>query len=185
MALPRTGNTKDKRRKACWLSQELSALRAEATKGRRRFLKARRSEDQRRIQLCLEARRETKKLLKRDIWKSKVMAWREFVGTLEADTAQDLRGVQVDGAAVTLEEVLAAAKKIAGGKAPGPDGVPGIVIRAVAGHCGVGLAEHFTECFRTSNFPTAWKRARLVLIKKKQDAQLELPGSYRPICLLD
>ncbi|KAI4476913.1 hypothetical protein M0804_013093 [Polistes exclamans] len=226
MALPRAGNSKDKRRKACWWSQELSALRAEATAARRRFLKARRSGDQRRIVLCLEARRETEKLLKRAIKKAKAIAWRDFVGTLEADpwgrpyrlvmgklrpysatltevlepdvmdrvlgglfpqverdSDQVLRGVQVDGAAVTLEEVLAAAKKIASGKAPGLDGVPGIVIRAAAVHCGVGLAELFTECFRTSNFPTAWKRARLVLIKKKQDAQPDLPGSYRPICL--
>ncbi|KAI4476085.1 hypothetical protein M0804_013881 [Polistes exclamans] len=100
---------------------------------------------------------------------------------VERDSAQDVRGVQVDGAAVTLEEMLAAAKKITSGKAPGPDGVPGIVIRAAAVHCGVGLAELFTKCFRTSNFPTAWKRARLVLIEKKQGAQPDLPGSYRPI----
>ncbi|KAI4476934.1 hypothetical protein M0804_013114 [Polistes exclamans] len=228
MALPRAGNTKDKRRKACWWSQELSALRAEATAARRRFLKARRSGVQRRIELCLEARRETNKQLKRAIKKAKAIAWKDFVGTLEADpwgrpyrlvmkklrpysapltevlepdvldlvlgglfpqverdSDQDLRGVQVDGAAVTLEEVLAAARKIAGGKAPGPDGVPGIVIRTAAVHCGVGLAELFTECFRTRNFPTAWKRARLVLIKMRQDAQPDLPGSYRPICLLD
>ncbi|KAI4476942.1 hypothetical protein M0804_013122 [Polistes exclamans] len=72
---------------------------------------------------------------------------------------------------------MAAAKRIAGGKAPGPDGVLGMVIKAASVQCGVGLAEHFTECFRTSNFPTAWKRAMLVLIKKKQDAQPDLPGS--------
>ncbi|KAI4472925.1 hypothetical protein M0804_015554 [Polistes exclamans] len=205
MALPRERNTRDKGSKACWWSQELSALRAAATAARRRFLKARRSGDQRRIELCLEARRETKRLLKRAIKRAKAMAWRDFVGTLEADpwgnpdatlvmgklrpysapltevlepdvldrvlgglfpqvernSAQDVRGVQVDGAAVTPEEVLAAAKRITGGKAPGPDGVPGMVIKAAAVHCGVGLAELFTECFRTSNFPAAWKRARL------------------------
>ncbi|KAI4473030.1 hypothetical protein M0804_015512, partial [Polistes exclamans] len=160
MALPRAGNTRDRRRKACWWSQELSALRAEATAARRRFLKARRSRDQRRMELCLEARRETKRQLKRAIRKAKAAAWRDFVGTLEADPwgrpyrlvmgklrpysapmtevlepeamdrvlgglfpqmerniGGDLRGVQVDGAAVTLEEVLTAARKIAGGKA--------------------------------------------------------------------
>ncbi|KAI4475440.1 hypothetical protein M0804_014303 [Polistes exclamans] len=85
IALPRAGNTRDRRRKACWWSQELSALRAEATAARRRFLKARRSRDQRRMELCLEARRKTKKQLKRAIRKAKATAWRDFVGTLEAD----------------------------------------------------------------------------------------------------
>ncbi|KAI4476084.1 hypothetical protein M0804_013880 [Polistes exclamans] len=74
MALSRAGNTKDKRRKVCWWSQELSALRAEATAARRRFLKARRSGDQKRVELCLEARRETKRLLKTAIKKAKAMA---------------------------------------------------------------------------------------------------------------
>ncbi|KAI4474145.1 hypothetical protein M0804_014998 [Polistes exclamans] len=176
MALQRAVNTRDRRRKACWWSQELSALRAEATAARRRFLKARRSRDQRRMELCLEARRKTKKQLKSAIRKAKAIAWRDFVGTLKADPwggpyrlvmgklrpylapltevlepgvmdrvlgglfpqverniDGDSRGVQVDGAAVTLEEVLAAARKIAGEKAPGPDGVPGIVIKAAAG----------------------------------------------------
>ncbi|KAI4476977.1 hypothetical protein M0804_013157 [Polistes exclamans] len=76
---------RDKRGKVCLWSQELSALRVAATATRRRFLKARRSGDQGRIELCLEARRETKKLLKRAIKRAKAMAWKDFKGTLEAD----------------------------------------------------------------------------------------------------
>ncbi|KAI4474938.1 hypothetical protein M0804_014603 [Polistes exclamans] len=85
MAMPRAGNTRDRKRKACWWSQELSALRADATAAMRRFLKARRSRDQRRIELCLEARRETNKQLKRVTRRAKAIAWRDFERTLEAD----------------------------------------------------------------------------------------------------
>ncbi|GHJ61402.1 hypothetical protein NOK12_39200 [Nocardioides sp. OK12] len=86
---------------------------------------------------------------------------------------------------ISEEEVLAAArKKGRGRKAPGLDGIPGVVVRAASIHCGKGLAQCFSACLSTGKFPTAWKIARLVLIKKKRDAPPDSSGSYRPICVI-
>ncbi|KAI4472838.1 hypothetical protein M0804_015582, partial [Polistes exclamans] len=71
------------------------------------------------------------------------------------------------------------------GRAPGPDGIPGLVVKSAATYCGRGLAECFTVLLRSRVFPQAWKRERLVLIKKKQDGDGSAPSTYRPICLLD
>ncbi|KAI4472786.1 hypothetical protein M0804_015611 [Polistes exclamans] len=86
---------------------------------------------------------------------------------------------------VTIGEVRKAARRINLGRAPGPDGIPGLVVKSAATYCGRGLAECFTMLLRNGVFPQAWKRARLVLIKKKQDGDGNAPSTYRPLCLLD
>ncbi|KAI4475429.1 hypothetical protein M0804_014319 [Polistes exclamans] len=68
---------------------------------------------------------------------------------------------------VTVEEVRRAAKRIKLGRAPGPDGILGLVVKRAATHCGRGLAECFTMLLRRGVFLRVWKRARLVLIKKR------------------
>ena len=85
---------------------------------------------------------------------------------------------------VTTGEVRKAARRTNLGRAPGPDGIPGLVVKSAATYCGQGLAECFTVLLRNGVFPQAWKRARLVLIKKKQDGDGDAPSTYRPICLL-
>jgi len=42
----------------------------------------------------------------------------------------------------------------------------------------------FSRCLREAIFPSAWKIARLVLLKKKGKPEDD-PSGYRPICLLD
>ncbi|KAI4474423.1 hypothetical protein M0804_014868 [Polistes exclamans] len=86
---------------------------------------------------------------------------------------------------VTIGEVHKVAKRINLGRAPGPDGIPGLVVKRAATHCGRGLAECFTMLLRSGVFPRVWKRARLVLLKKKHDGDGSAPSAYRPICLLD
>ncbi|KAL4100827.1 hypothetical protein QTP88_020856 [Uroleucon formosanum] len=46
------------------------------------------------------------------------------------------------------------------------------------------LLEIYNKCLEEGRFPTVWKRARLVLIKKGDKPPLE-PASYRPLCLID
>ncbi|KAI4473168.1 hypothetical protein M0804_015455 [Polistes exclamans] len=86
---------------------------------------------------------------------------------------------------VTTGEVRRAAKRIDLGRAPGPDGIPGLVVKKAAIHCFRGLAECFTMLLRRGVFPRVWKRATLVLLKKKHDGDDSAPSTYRPICLLD
>jgi len=86
---------------------------------------------------------------------------------------------------ITEEEVARASKRLSlGRKAPGPDGIPGAVIRRTAGLLLGQWARGFTTCLREAVFPARWKMARLVLLQKKGKPEGE-PSSYRPICLLD
>ncbi|XP_011707944.1 PREDICTED: uncharacterized protein LOC105462792 [Wasmannia auropunctata] len=86
---------------------------------------------------------------------------------------------------VTDEEILWAAGKMKhSGKAPGPDGIIGGVIREALPELVGPLMRCFTACLREGVFPACWKRARLVLLKKPGKAE-GVPSSYRPICLLN
>ena len=68
--------------------------------------------------------------------------------------------------------------------APGPDGIPGKAWVLALPALGGRLRILFNNCLRSAKFPTAWKEANLVLLKKKSINQ-GAPSSYRPICLLD
>ncbi|XP_011884010.1 PREDICTED: uncharacterized protein LOC105571145, partial [Vollenhovia emeryi] len=85
---------------------------------------------------------------------------------------------------VTRTELARAAKKLKRGKAPGPDGVPGIVLKAALGELSGRLEGLYTRCLAEGVFPGPWKKARLVLLPKEGKPPDE-PGSFRPICLLD
>lgn len=84
----------------------------------------------------------------------------------------------------TEAELKCAVERVASRKGPGPDGVPSEVVKLA---CVVG-ADQVLACFNeqlsVGTFPTAWKRANLVLLLKPGKPP-ELPGSYRPLCLLD
>jgi len=75
-------------------------------------------------------------------------------------------------------------KRPAKNTAPGPDSVKATIWKKVPPIILQHLAK-FTVCMREGIFPTAWKRATLVLIPKglSQDPTNEIKA--RPICLLD
>jgi len=86
---------------------------------------------------------------------------------------------------VTEKEFSEAVKRLGGtGKAPGPDGIPGRVWALALGPMGARLRCLYNACLKTGTFPSAWKRANLVLIHK-EGKPAEQPSAYRPICLLD
>jgi len=86
---------------------------------------------------------------------------------------------------ISEDEVIAAIKKLSGGKkAPGPDGIPGFIIFKTAGLLMRSWIRGFNLCLRESIFPKDWKIAKLVLLYKKDKVEGE-PSSYRPICLLN
>lgn len=76
-----------------------------------------------------------------------------------------------------------AVKKMAKRKAPGPDGIPGSVVKLVAMEFGGLIAQLFTECLKQGYFPSQWKEASLVLLRKAGKPE-DTPSVYRPICLL-
>jgi Reverse transcriptase (RNA-dependent DNA polymerase)/Endonuclease-reverse transcriptase len=92
-----------------------------------------------------------------------------------------------DGAeipAITVEEVLTAAKKIGTKKASGPDMIPNIALK-VSVSCNPELVVGVLQsCLDGGIFPNIWKRQKLVLLPKPGKPP-GIPSSYRPICLLD
>ncbi|CAL7932791.1 unnamed protein product [Xylocopa violacea] len=80
-------------------------------------------------------------------------------------------------------EVQAAARRINSKKAPGPDNVPGIIIKKL----GLAKPEIIRRVMQAQmncvTFPEIWKRARIVIIPK-----IGVDGAiikFRPICLID
>lgn len=84
----------------------------------------------------------------------------------------------------TCYEVREISCRILLGKAPGPDGVPDMVIKEVVVMETEILMDLFNSCLKQGLFPCAWKVSKLVLLRKG-DKPLENPSSYRPICLLN
>ncbi|KAI5745079.1 hypothetical protein M8J76_008121 [Diaphorina citri] len=88
------------------------------------------------------------------------------------------------GPNITVEELAEVILKTKNNKAPGPDGIPGVLLKETI------LAEPnlflkiFNNIMGRGEFPKSWKRARVVLLEKpKKNREDQL--SYRPICLLD
>ncbi|XP_067216855.1 uncharacterized protein [Linepithema humile] len=83
---------------------------------------------------------------------------------------------------IELKEAMK--KSSRGKKAPGPDGIPGVALSGSLGDLMGAWLSCFNRCFRESIFPREWKRAGLVLLRKRE-GQLTDPRIYRPICFLD
>lgn len=110
-----------------------------------------------------------------------------IVDDLFSSHAQRLRREWPRGepiAAVTASEVKTLASTIAENKASGPDAIPGEAVKLIAKSLLKCVAEIFNQCLMQGIFSAAWKRARLVLLRK-HSRPLNKPNSYRPLCMLD
>lgn len=83
----------------------------------------------------------------------------------------------------SLEELTKASRRIKNKKAPGPDGVPPEVIKAVVNEYPQKILDILNRSLIAGVFPDTWKQARLVLIEKDSPNLAE--KAYRPICLLN
>jgi hypothetical protein len=84
----------------------------------------------------------------------------------------------------TATEVLKAIKGLKAGKAPGPNGIPNMVLRHLPKRAITFLMKVFNAVLRKQYFPPVWKHARVLpILKPGKDPTL--PPSYRPISLLD
>lgn len=84
----------------------------------------------------------------------------------------------------TEEELSQAVGRLAARKAPGPDGIPNEVIRAVGETHPRVLLDMYNSCLLDGIFSTQWKRQRLVLIPKPTARPEDAPA-YRPLCMLN
>lgn len=85
---------------------------------------------------------------------------------------------------VTNEELIEIAKSLKVNKAPGPDGIPVMAIKAAIEARPDMFRMAMQRCLDRGEFPERWKRQRLVLLPKQGKPPGD-PSAYRPICLLD
>lgn len=88
------------------------------------------------------------------------------------------------GSRISNEELVIVAKGLKVKKAPGPDGIPNVVLKTAIQAFPDMFRIVLQKCFDEGYFPDRWKIQKLVLLPKpgKQPGD---PASYRPICLLD
>ena len=85
----------------------------------------------------------------------------------------------------TEDEVRQAAKSAKSKRAPGPDGIPAEVIKAVAEGNVTLLQSAYNRLWKSATFPLEWKVSRLILIEKQQEGKYNpLQRKFRPICLM-
>lgn len=85
----------------------------------------------------------------------------------------------------TTEEVDAVVDRaMRKNKASGPDGITSCILAAVHKVYPCTLVELFNTCLKYGTFPSEWKSARVVLLRKG-DKPEGVPSSYRPLCLLN
>lgn len=77
-----------------------------------------------------------------------------------------------------------AAKHTENNIAPGSEDIPYEALKLLAAKRPEVLTSVYNKCIKEGLFPAAWKRARLVLLRRR-DKPLQDPASYRPLCLLD
>lgn len=79
-----------------------------------------------------------------------------------------------------------ATEKIANRKAPGPDALAPEIVKIFVKNNGEMVKRIMNDCLKEGNFPTDWKKAKLVLLPKpKKPTQLNEETKYRPVCLLN
>ncbi|XP_062713362.1 uncharacterized protein LOC134290278 [Aedes albopictus] len=85
---------------------------------------------------------------------------------------------------VTNEELIAVAKVLPIERAPGPDGIPNVALKAAIYENPDMFRSTIQHCIEEGSFPDIWKRQKLVLLPKPGKLPGD-PSAYRPICLLD
>ena len=84
----------------------------------------------------------------------------------------------------TNMELSIAIKSLRNKRAPGPDGLPAELLKAIGGSHPRLLLDMYNSCLKAGIFPARWKTARLVLISKGK-GPADSPTAYRPLCMLD
>ena len=85
----------------------------------------------------------------------------------------------------TREHIRKIASKLDAYKAPGPDGVPNVVLK----ECIDVLIDHLYHIFRAifllDIYPDEWRQSITVVLRKPGKPSYEVPKAYRPIALLN
>lgn len=222
-SMPRK-TSQGKRRPNYWWNAEISELRRQCLKLRRKTVRANRKRQQGQHDTLSAELDSAKKALKIAIKSSKRQHWRRLCAELDEDPwgrayqiavkrlgkqgpvppmEPNMMGKIIEdlfprhtrrpprenwtpspAPPFTTEELQNAASTLKTGKAPGPDGVPTSVIKAIAMKCPNVLLAMYNACLSTGTFSRRWKKQRLVLLDKGKGPPIT-SSSYRPLCMLD
>lgn len=84
----------------------------------------------------------------------------------------------------TTEDVQHTIRKLKLGKAPGTDGVTNRVIKAAPEALTIILAELLNLCIKLGRWPSQWKKANTIILKKAGKPDYTDASAYRTIPLL-
>ncbi|KAF7783210.1 hypothetical protein Agabi119p4_2586 [Agaricus bisporus var. burnettii] len=85
---------------------------------------------------------------------------------------------------VSIDQVTANIARLSAHKAPGPDGIPNIVLQQAADLLAPPLANAFTASLNLGYQYSGWKTFTTVVLRKPGKPSYETPKAYRPIALL-
>lgn len=85
---------------------------------------------------------------------------------------------------ITPQEIIRAINDVASGKAPGPDGIPNLVLQRTLPVLLPFLTQLFNDCLRLGYCPEHFRKSNTVILRKPGKADYTDPKSYRPIALL-
>lgn len=89
-----------------------------------------------------------------------------------------------NAAPFTEAEVRNIVRNLKNNKAPGPDLIEVVVLKAAFSTIPAQMVRLFNACLQWGTFPSAWKEGSLRILLKGEDKDEQDPKSYRPICLL-
>ena len=85
----------------------------------------------------------------------------------------------------TKEQIRKATKKLSAYKAPGPDGIPNVVLKRSIDVIIDHLYYIFKAIFALGIYPEEWKESITIVLRKPGKPSYENPKAYRPIALLN
>jgi len=84
---------------------------------------------------------------------------------------------------VTTEELQGILRWLPNNKAPGPDGIPNEVLKALEPTIDQGLAHAMSTALAGGSLPYRYKESTTIVLRKEGKKDYSLPSSYRPIAL--
>ncbi|KAI0996003.1 hypothetical protein K3495_g12178 [Podosphaera aphanis] len=96
--------------------------------------------------------------------------------------AREIEGIPENFLESEVEEALG---RLAEGKAPGPDKIPGALLKHCRRSLKMELTRIFNACTHHGYLPRKFKESITVVIRKPQKPSYNVPKSYRPIALLN
>ena len=86
---------------------------------------------------------------------------------------------------VAEEDIQAVLNRLHPDRAPGPDGITNRYLKTCSETLIPWMTRTFGACLSLQWFPSAFKTARTIVLRKPQKEDYTLPGAYRPIALLN